>query len=96
MLNALLKFTHLVTDSIGTDRYLEQWEMNGFMEVQWSLLFHCLVVSESLRPVDRSTPGLPVPHHLLKFAQVHGHCIGDAIQPSQSLMPSSPSVLSLS
>ena len=27
-------------------------------------------------------PGLSVPHHLLKFAQVHVHCIGDAIQSS--------------
>ena len=34
-------------------------------------------------------PGLPVPHHLLKLAQVHVHCIGDAIQPSHPLMPSS-------
>ena len=42
------------------------------------------------------TPGLPVPHHLLKFAQVHVHCIGDAIQPSHLLMPSSPSALNLS
>ena len=29
-------------------------------------------------------PGLHVPHHFLKFAQVHVHCIGDAIQPSHS------------
>ena len=28
------------------------------------------------------TPGLPVPHDLLEFAQVHVHCIGNAIQPS--------------
>ena len=35
-------------------------------------------------------PGLPVPHHFLKFTQVHVHCIGDAIQPSHPLMPSSP------
>ena len=27
-------------------------------------------------------PGLPVPHHLPKFTQVHVHGIGDAIQPS--------------
>ena len=33
-------------------------------------------------PVDCSKPGLPVPHHLPKFAQVHVHCINDAIQPS--------------
>ena len=30
-------------------------------------------------PMDCSTPGLPVPHHLLKFAQVHVQCMGDAI-----------------
>ena len=32
--------------------------------------------------MDWSMPGLPVPHHLLKFAQVHVHCTGDAFQPS--------------
>ena len=42
-------------------------------------------------PMECSTPGLPVPHHLLKFAQFHVHCIGDAIQPFHPLMPSSPS-----
>ena len=36
-----------------------------------------------------SKSGSPVPHHLLKFAQVHVHCIGDAVQPSHSLTPSS-------
>ena len=41
-------------------------------------------------PMDCSTAGLPVPHHLLEFAQVHVHCIGDAIQPSHPLTPSSP------
>ena len=45
---------------------------------------------------DPMHAGLPVPHHLPKFAQVHVHCISDAIQPSHSLMPSSPSALSLS
>ena len=30
--------------------------------------------------------GLPVPHHLLKFAQVHVRCISDAVQPSHPLM----------
>ena len=43
-----------------------------------------------------SKSGSPVPHHLLKFAQVHVHCIGDAIQPSHPLTPSSPSALNLS
>ena len=47
-------------------------------------------------PMDCSTPGLPVPHHLPKFAQVHIHCIGDVIQPSHPLTPSFPSALDLS
>ena len=47
-------------------------------------------------PMDCSTAGLPVPHHLPEFAQVHVHCINDAIQPSHPLMPSSPSALNLS
>ena len=27
-------------------------------------------------PMECSTPGLPEPHYLPKFAQVHVHCIG--------------------
>ena len=42
--------------------------------------------------MDCSTPGLPAPHYLLEFAQVHVHCISDALQPSL-LSPSSPSAL---
>ena len=47
--------------------------------------FCCSVTKSHLtlcNPVDCSTPGFPVPHHLLEFAQVHVHWIGDAIQPS--------------
>ena len=47
-------------------------------------------------PMDCSMPVLPVPHHLSEFAQGHVHCIGDAIQPSHPLTPSSPSALNLS
>ena len=47
-------------------------------------------------PIDCSTPGLPVPRCLPVFAQVHVHCIGDAVQPSYPLMPSPPSALNLS
>ena len=36
-------------------------------------------------PMDCSTPGFSVPHHLLEFAQVHVHWISDAIQPSLSV-----------
>ena len=43
-----------------------------------------------------SMPSHCVPHHLPEFAQIHVHCIGDAIQPSDPLTPSSPSALDLS
>ena len=36
-------------------------------------------------PMNRSTPGLPVHHQLLEFAQTHVHLVGDAIQPSHTL-----------
>ena len=36
-------------------------------------------------PMDCSTPGFPVLHHLPEFAQTHAHWVGDAIQPSHPL-----------
>ena len=60
----------------------------------------CCSVTQSYstlcNPMDCSTPGLPVPHHLPEFAQVHVHCISDAIQPSHPPTPSPPSALNLS
>ena len=47
-------------------------------------------------PMDCSTPGLPIPHYLLEFTQTHVHRVGDALQPSHPLSPSSPPALSLS
>ena len=44
---------------------------------------YCCSVAQSCptlcNPMDCNTPGFPVRHHLPKFAQVHVHCIGDAI-----------------
>ena len=63
-------------------------------------LFCCCSVAKSCltlcKPTDCSTLGFPVPHHLPDFAQVHVHWIGDAIQPSHPLSPSSPSAFNLS
>ena len=53
-------------------------------------------MSNLCNPMDCNMPGLPVPHHLLEFAQVHVHCISDAIPPSHPLTPSSPPALNLS
>ena len=41
-------------------------------------------------PMNRSTPGLPVHHQLPEFTQTHVHHVGDAIQPSHSLLSPSP------
>ena len=46
--------------------------------------------------MDCSTPGLPVHHQLLEFAQTHVHWVGDAIQPSHPLLSPSPPAFSLS
>ena len=46
--------------------------------------------------IDCSMPGFLICHHLLEFAQVHGHCIGDAIQPSHSLWSPSSAAFNLS
>ena len=41
-------------------------------------------------PMNRSTPGLPVHHHLPEFTQTHVHQVRDAIQPSHPLSSPSP------
>ena len=45
--------------------------------------------------MDREAWRAAVHHHLLEFAQVHVHWIGDAIQPSHPLSPSYPSTFNL-
>ena len=63
-----------------------------------SMLKHCSVQFSSVAqlcptlcdPMNRSTPGLPVHHHLPEFSQTHVHRVGDAIQPSHPLLSPSP------
>ena len=49
-------------------------------------------------PMNHSTPGLPVHHHLPEFTQTHVHWVRDAIQPSHSqlspllLLPIPPNI----
>ena len=43
-----------------------------------------------------STPGFPVLHYLLEFAQTHVHRVGDVIQPSHPLSSPFPPALNLS
>ena len=41
--------------------------------------------------MNHSTPGFPVHHQLPEITQTHVHRVGDAIQPSSSVIPFSPS-----
>ena len=54
------------------------------------LLFSFSVMSNSLQPMDYSTPGFPVLHHVPEHDQTHIRRVGDAIQPSHPLSPPSP------
>ena len=55
-----------------------------------SVQFSCSVVSDPLDPMNRSTPALPVHHHLPEFTQTQIHRVSDAIQPSHPLSSPSP------
>ena len=59
----------------------------------YSVTKSCLILCD---PMDCNMPGLPVPHHLLEFAQVRVRWIGDAIQSSHPLLPSSTFAFNLS
>ena len=60
----------------------------------------CCSVAESSQtlcnPMDCSTPGFPVSHYLLEFAQTHVHWVDDAMQSSHPLLLPSPPALNLS
>ena len=47
-------------------------------------------------PMNRSTPGLPVHHHLPESTETHVRGVSDAIQPSHPLSSPSPPALNLS
>ena len=68
--------------------------------VQLSHLYISLVQFSSVtqscptlhNPMNRSTPGLPVHHHLPEFTQTHVHRVGDTIQPSHPLTSPPPAL----
>ena len=53
------------------------------------LLFTSSVMSDSLWPLDCSTPGFPILHYFPEFVQTHVHWVSDAVQLSHPLSPSS-------
>ena len=47
-------------------------------------------MSDSLDPMNLSTPGFPVHHQLPEVTQIHVHRVSEAIQPSHALSSPSP------
>ena len=64
-------------------------EINYFFHFVLSVQFSSVAQScpTLCDPMNRSTPGLPVHHHLPDFTQTHVHRVGNAIQPSHPLLP---------
>ena len=91
---ASFSFTHSRLTLMGCTSYL--WKFTTWRFISRRLQFSHSVVSDSLRPMDRSTPGLPVHHQLPVFTQTHVHWVGDAIQLSHPLSSPSPPALNLS
>ena len=80
-------------DSVGTkfDKNLWTSEWHYLSDLTSSVQFSRSVVSDSAcDPMNRSTPGLPVHHHLPEFTQTHVHWVSDTIQPSHPLSSPSP------
>ena len=64
-----------------------------------SFLCCCCSIAQScptLRPMDCSTPGLPILHHLPELAQTQVHWVSDAVQRSHPLLSPSPPAFKLS
>ena len=67
------------------ERFYE--DLQDILDQIRSVAQSCLTLCD---PMNRSTPGLLVHHHLPEFTQTHAHHVGDAIQPSHPLLSPSP------
>ena len=57
--------------------------MEAFQHCYCSVAKSCLTLCH---PMDCSMPGFPALHHLLKFAHIQVHWVGNSIQPSHLLL----------
>ena len=62
--------------------WTEHLEMVKMLIFKWYMWLFAKSHPILCDPMDYSTPGFPVPHHLLEFAQIHVHWVSNAIQPS--------------
>ena len=84
-------------DNLVTHYNVYTIQTREFFGFQFLLLFSVAQLCPTLCDlVDCSMLGFPVLHYLPKFAQTHVHWIGDSIQSSHPLSPSSSPALDLS
>ena len=93
-----IQVSRLLVSLIATLVFMERWYWKTFPDIEnligssccCSVTKSCLTLCD---PMDYSMPGFPVLHYLLEFAQIHGHWVDDAIQPSHPLSsPFSPAL----
>ena len=102
----VLRFCHPSWCSCSKHLTMVKWLLNIYRTgifiglLSWILHYLFLSVGKSCLTLCDSmhcnTPGFPVLHYFLEFAQTHVHWIGDAIQPSHPLPPPSPPAFNLS
>ena len=86
--------THL---SLSLQRANYNKQLKFWMEISVAFAVQSFIhVQLFATPMDCSTPGFSIFHHLPELAQTHVHWVGDAIQPSSALSPSSPPSFNLS
>ena len=91
-LSSDLYYLHFMDQKTGAQEHEAikyQLSISGVCSVQFSSVAQsCPTFCD---PMNRSTSGLPVHHHLQEFTQTHVHQVGDAIQPSHPLLSRFPS-----
>ena len=91
-------FYYKITKEVGnsiTVKYIKITVLKSYEYLVVSVQFSSVTQScpTLCDPMNHSTPGLPVHHHLPEFTQIHVHRVGDAIQPSHpqsSPLPPTP------
>ena len=89
--------------SPNSEPFPERHTLGKEWDYKWDVWISCCcccsVVQSCLtlcNPMNCSTPGFPVLHHLSEFAQIRVHWVNNTIQPSHPLSPLSPPALHLS
>ena len=88
-----LKSTEICTSSTHPSSYLSHLSALTTFSQFSSVTQLCLTLCD---PMDHSTPGLPIHHQLPEFTQTQVQWVGDATQPSHSLLSPSPPAFNIS